>query len=75
MQERRLCELQLGEEAIVSSFINLEDPHIRKMLAFGILPGALVKVLQVSPTLVIRVGHTQLALDRELAAHIAIQKS
>jgi Fe2+ transport system protein FeoA len=75
LQERRLCELRPGEQAIVSKFIKLEDQHIRKLLAFGVLPGTLVKVLQVSPTLVIRIDHTQLALDREFAAHIAIQKS
>ena len=43
--------------------------------AFGMLPGSLVRVHQRQPSLVIILGETQLALDREIAQHIHVVKA
>jgi Fe2+ transport system protein FeoA len=74
MYKKRLSNLSLGEQATVIFFAGLEDRHIRKLLAFGVMPGAVVEVLQLSPTFVIRFEHTQLALDHEIAFHIYVVK-
>jgi ferrous iron transport protein A len=37
------------------------------VMALGVLPGEQMEVLQTFPAYVIKVGHTQLALDKHLA--------
>jgi Fe2+ transport system protein FeoA len=69
---RQLIKLIPGERGSVTSFAGLEEQHARKLLALGVFPGMVVEVLQVSPTLVIRFEHTQLALDREIASRIYV---
>ena len=72
MYKIRLSDLCVGEQAIVTSFEGLENKHVRKLLAFGVMFGTMVEILQVSPTIVIRFEHTQLALDHEIATHIYV---
>jgi Fe2+ transport system protein FeoA len=72
VQEKPLSRLKSGERERVAYFAGLGEQHIRKLLTLGIVPGVEVEVLQVSPTLVIRFEHTQLALDYELASHIYV---
>jgi Fe2+ transport system protein FeoA len=66
--------MTFAERGVVSYFAGLEEKHARKLLALGVLPGAVIEILQVTPTLVIRFEHTQLALDREIAAHIYVER-
>jgi len=52
-------------------------PHeprlLRKLMAFGILPGAELTMLQSTPTLVVRIGFTDVALGSEIASLIAVE--
>lgn len=51
--------------------VNIGDKkHLRKLAVFGVLPGVELEVLQVRPTYVLRIGHTELALDKEIAHNI-----
>lgn len=43
------------------------------MMALGVVPGEKVEVLQTFPTYVLRLGHTQLALDRLLAQAVEVE--
>ena len=70
----RLHELKIGDKASIHSFDNLADRHARKLLALGVMPGMVVTVLQLSPTFVIQLEYAQLAIDREIAFHILVQK-
>lgn len=72
MRGKQLSKLIPGEQGSVTYFTGLEEQHARKLLALGVSPGMVIEVLQVSPTLVIRFEHTQLALDREIASHIYV---
>lgn len=74
VQGKRLSELKIGEQAMVVSFTELSEKHVRKLLALGVIPGCTITVLQLSPTFVISYEQTQLALDREIASFILIQK-
>lgn len=74
MQGKQLSKLKPGEQESVVYFVGLDEQYTRKLLALGVFPGVVVEVLQVSPTLVIRFEHTQLALDREIASHIYVAK-
>jgi DtxR family Mn-dependent transcriptional regulator len=70
----RLSALRPGESAIVSC---LEEPGSRataKLFALGVLPGARVLLLQRYPGFVFRMGHSELAVDAELAGRIRVRR-
>jgi ferrous iron transport protein A len=70
--EGLLSDLRTGSRAEVID-IRTSNPRERgKLLALGITPGTIVALVQRVPSFVIRVGYTQLALDRETAATIVI---
>jgi len=49
------------------------DPgQLRKLITFGILPGAEIEILQSYPTYVLKIGYTQVALDYEIAKNIMV---
>lgn len=72
--EQRITMLARGEKAKVITVLDGAGSHIRKLAAFGILPGVEIEILQTSPAYVLQVYHTQLALDHEIASHIIVQK-
>lgn len=67
-------QLKVGDRVRVAS-VNIDNKkHLRKLAAFGVLPGAEVEVLQVTPAYVIRIGYTELALDQDIALGIRFSK-
>lgn len=68
-----LTKLKKNESACVVE-INTEDtPKIRKLAAFGLMPGSSVRVIQKYPAIIIQSGFTQLALDEDIAAEIMVK--
>lgn len=70
----RLTELAEREAARVSC---LEEPGggvALRLAAAGILPGTEVRLVQRWPAYVVRVGFSELALDREAAAHVRVRR-
>ena len=62
-----------GEKKIrVVRLLPADEGQLRKLTAFGILPGAEIEILQTYPTYVLRVGYTQIALDHEIAKNIIV---
>jgi DtxR family Mn-dependent transcriptional regulator len=70
----RLLDLTVGERARIV-FIT---PHTRKSLdriaTLGVVPGASMRLQQKSPAVVLEVGQTIVALDREIAAEIFVRR-
>ena len=71
--ELPLSKLRRGDRAVVAALPG-EQKYLGKLLAFGILPGTAVRVLQTFPAYVLTVGYTEVALDQELAARIMIKR-
>jgi Fe2+ transport system protein FeoA len=69
-----IIELKPGDRARIGSLLSVNKGHLRKLTVFGILPGVEIEVLQISPTYVLRIEHTQLALDSEIAKNIFVWK-
>lgn len=69
-----VVKLKSGDRARIGSLLAVNKEHLRKLTVFGILPGVEIEVLQTSPTYVLRVDHTQLALDFEIARTIFVWK-
>jgi ferrous iron transport protein A len=72
MEEIPLTRLRPGEKALVAA-LPAARRDMARLLAFGILPGTAVEVLQTFPVYVLAVGHTVLAIDRQIASSIYVQ--
>lgn len=78
MAERCVPEdvpLTLLGEGVRARVVRLDDPGSQgtaHLVALGVLPGAEVTLLQRYPAFVVRIGHTELAVDDQLARRIHV---
>ena len=70
---RPLTELDGGEHGRVVSLAGTKRPG--SLAVFGLVPGSEITLLQRSPTFVVQIGETQLALEAEIASGIFVEKS
>lgn len=69
------AQLAAGEAGRVA-FIHTRRPQYRQRLSqLGLVPGTLIRIRQRRPTLVIQVGHTELALDRQAGDEVFVRRS
>jgi DtxR family Mn-dependent transcriptional regulator len=70
-----LDQLRSGESGRILYVETRNHARLDKLTAFGMLPGTIVRVHQRQPSLVVLVGETQLAIDREIAHNIHVVKT
>ena len=70
-----LQRLSRGEEAKVAYINTQTHPRLHKLMSFGIVPGVQIKLLQKSPSFVIQVDETQVALEEYIARDIYVRKN
>lgn len=70
-----LAELRSGESGKILYVETRNHARLDKLTTFGMLPGTIVKVHQRQPSLVVIIGETHLALDREIAQNIHVVKT
>jgi DtxR family Mn-dependent transcriptional regulator len=68
-----LNELKPGQLARVLALRSGDPARLDRLSAFGLVPGSLVRVEQARPTLIFRVGETEVAVDHDVAAEILVQ--
>ncbi len=68
-----LSRLRPGQKGHISALESNDTRTIHKLMAMGILPGMAVKVVQSTPSWVIQIGYTQVALDNRIAGAIRIR--
>jgi len=68
-----LTKLKKNESSCVVEIKTGDTPKIRKLAAFGLMPGSSVRVVQKYPAIIIQSGFTQLALDEDIAAEIMVE--
>ena len=73
MPETTLAKLRRGDYAIIDS-LPRQTAFLKKLLVFGLLPGENITVLQIRPAIVVSIGNTMLALDKEIARSILVKK-
>lgn len=69
-----LSDLKSQEEATVAYLQTDDQDALQKLIAMGVLPKSRLTVLQRSPTLVVKSGRSQFAIDRELASHVVVRR-
>ncbi|NWF92479.1 MAG: metal-dependent transcriptional regulator [Syntrophaceae bacterium] len=68
-----LCELSPGDMGRVAYLRTGNAQRLQKLLTLGILPGIEVEMVQRFPSFVFRIGHSQMAVDREMAEGIHVR--
>jgi len=68
-----LDRLTAGERGQVVRLTSADARRRNTLTVFGLVPGAEIDLIQRRPTYVIRVGETELGLDREIAAEILVK--
>ncbi len=67
-----LANLRSGQHGVIVSLLTKNNQTMHKLMALGVLPGMRVTVQQTYPSILFRIGHTQVAIDTELAKEIII---
>jgi len=69
-----LDRLASGEKAELLELSCMSGSRRNTLTVFGLTPGTVITLLQRSPSFVIRVGETELGLDREIAQGIYVKR-
>lgn len=73
-KEITLDRLKKGETGMVQRLDTSNSKNLQKLLAMGILPGRIIRVLQTYPAFILQIDRTQAAMDRGLAQRIIVKK-
>ncbi|MFQ6136785.1 MAG: metal-dependent transcriptional regulator [Candidatus Hydrothermarchaeales archaeon] len=69
-----LSELDPGEGGKIAYMTTKKHRRMQKLMAMGVLPGVVVKLIQSFPSFVLQVEETQIALDKEIAEEIFVRR-
>ena len=70
-----LDKLRPGEAGKIVYMAMDDKAVLQKLLSLGLTPGSLVRLRQREPSVVVQAGETVIALEAELAVHIAVKKA
>lgn len=70
---KSLANLKSGERGVISYIHTKEKSALQKIMALGALPGSSIKLLRKFPSYVFQIGHSQFAIDREMAKKIFVK--
>ncbi len=68
-----LTSLEIGKEAKITFISAIHPERLQKLSSLGLLPGETLKIIQKSPSIVIKVGEIVNALDKEVADDIYVK--
>jgi Fe2+ transport system protein FeoA len=72
---RPVTTLEPGSRAEVLCIGGQQGPRPNALAVFGLVPETEITIVQLRPACVIRVGQTELALDREIAEEILVRET
>ncbi|MFA5353324.1 MAG: metal-dependent transcriptional regulator [Thermodesulfovibrionales bacterium] len=70
----RLAEFEVGQKGKIVFITSSEAARIGRLSSIGIVPGAVIRLLQRRPSIVVQIDETTIAIDPELAREIFIKK-
>lgn len=68
-----VSDMRVGKQGRVLFITPHQNGRLDRLTALGIVPGNLIYLIQKQPSLVVRVDHTEIALDREIAEGIWVR--
>ncbi|MFA5008002.1 MAG: metal-dependent transcriptional regulator [Candidatus Omnitrophota bacterium] len=69
-----LTRLKIAETGKIVYVLTRGHPQLHRLMSFGIVPGARIKLHQTQPSVIIQVEETQVALEEEIAKEIYVKK-
>jgi len=69
---KNITQLEIGKKARVAYINTRSNSRMHQLIQLGINPGVEIRIHQKYPVLVIRINHTQIALDEEVAKDILV---
>lgn len=69
-----LTKLKIGETGKIVYVLTKEHPQLHRLMSFGIVPGARIKLHQIKPAVIIQVEETQVALEEDIAKEVYIKR-
>ena len=72
---RSLAHVHPGDRARIDTLEHVPEDRREQLLAYGVAPGRVVDVLQSRPVTIVRIEHTELALERSLSRTILVAAS
>ncbi len=67
-----LGDLAVGAQARLVGFDSLDEKELHRLMAYGLVPGVHLRVLQRVPAYILRIHETELALEQTLAEAIYV---
>jgi DtxR family Mn-dependent transcriptional regulator len=68
-----LSALNPGNKGIITYIHTGNNKTLQKLMAMGVLPGRTISLLHKFPSYVFKIGHSQTAIDREIASEIYVR--
>jgi len=68
-----LGDLRPGQEARVAFIETVDGRRLEQLSGLGIVPDAVLRLLQMRPAPVVRVGETEVAIDFDIARQIYVK--
>jgi DtxR family Mn-dependent transcriptional regulator len=68
-----IVDVEPGTKGKVAYLHTTNNKKLQKLIAMGILPGVSIQLLQKFPSYALKIGHSQVAMDREMAEGIRIR--
>jgi DtxR family Mn-dependent transcriptional regulator len=69
-----MTELKSGESGEIAYFSTNDTKKMQKLMSMGVLPGSELLLTRAYPSYIFKVGHSEFAVDEELAREIFIRK-
>ena len=70
----KLTKLNNNETAVIKNISTKNDNKLQKLIRLGIIPGKKIRLIQKFPTYLVRINHSLLTFDKELANEIIVEK-
>lgn len=74
VEEQALSQVPEGQEVRIVRIVASHPDQMVRLSGMGVVPGAVVRVRQRRPAMVLALGETTLALDPEVSAGIRVRK-
>lgn len=69
-----LTELKACEKGEIAYLATTDSKKMQKLMSMGVLPGNTLELRRTYPTFIFKVGHSEFAVDQELAREIFVRK-
>lgn len=71
--EKTLASILPGENAVIEDFLpGISREQRAHLLAYGVIPGNIIRVIQQTPVTILEVDQLELALEKKIASSIKV---